>query len=426
MVACTGLTWLSQSPLVPQSQFMFFIALAWSALISALFLSRSQPQQQPPPWRLIMGYALFARAICCLALPIYEDDGARYLWDGWMTITARDPYALPPAHWFTAGGLPIWTGPVLDTINHPDLPTIYGPGCQLGFMLAACLKAGSWWAWKVILGGAELATLCLVSRKFPPHAILVYAWCPLGLCETWINGHPDALAVLPLTAAFIIFHSRPWLAGTLLGIALATRLHLVPIALVFVVLGGWRIGFTAGLAVISLYLPFMVMGSDPGLHTTMIMAATWEFNSFLPAILRPWCGVHTVPIANVVSMCGTVAIVILCRQRKTQLADTVLVTTCWWLFCALVVNPWYVVALLPFAAYRLQPWVLGIMAALPLSYVRGITTADGVLLPFDHAWWIRPGEVAIAIGLGLLLARALVGGRPDERNPPMTQFSVLN
>jgi hypothetical protein len=392
--------------------------LAWSALISALFLSR----WQPPPMRLVIGYALFARAICCLALPIYEDDGARYLWDGWMAITGRDPYVLPPAHWFTASDLPTWTGPVLDAINHPDLPTIYGPGCQLGFMLAAGIKAGSWWAWKLVIGSAELGTLWLLVSKLPPRGFLIYAWCPLGLCETWINGHPDALAVLPLTACFLFFQTRPWLAGALLGIALATRLHLMPIALVFGVVGGWRIGLSGGLAVMALYVPLMAMGSDLGLHTTLTMATTWEFNSFLPAVLRPWCGVHTGTIANLISMCGMVAIVMVSRQRKAHVADTVLLTTCWWLWCALVVNPWYVVALLPFAAYRLNPWVLGIMAALPLSYVRGITTADGLLLPFDHAWWIRPGEVAITIGLGMLLAQALVGNRREECKSPMTPF----
>ena len=89
----------------------------------------------------ILALALLLRVIAAFASPLLEDDHHRYLWDGWRSATALDPYRLPPSAWFGDGSLAQRWQDVLSAINHPDLPTIYGPLLQGLFALGQIGRA---------------------------------------------------------------------------------------------------------------------------------------------------------------------------------------------------------------------------------------------------------------------------------------------
>ena len=384
---------------VPYWLFFTVHGLAWAAVLVAAAAWR--PAQ--PMTMVIIGYALAVRIVAALALPVYEDDGARYLWDGWQLSTGHDPYAVAPEAFFSASGLPLWTQNILDRINHPHLRTIYSPVCQVAFATAATLCPGSWWTWKILLCLTELGTLYLVARYLPPRTLLWYAWCPLGLFETWINGHPDALAILPLTAGLAVIARRPACGGLLLGLATVTRMQMLPVAMVQLLHGSWRcVAAAIGVAVV-IYLPLLACGSDVGIGATQTMAHEWEFNSFLPAIMRPLLGQVTPQFMMAVGVSGMAGIALYSRSRKTDPHQAGLMAMLWWLACSPVVNPWYALAMLPLLT---SGWctavAVGVCAALPLSYVRGLPEADGSLRLFDHTWWVRPGEVALMVVVGVI------------------------
>ena len=71
----------------------------------------------------------------------------------------------------------------------------------------------------------------------------------------WVNAHPEALAVVPLFAAYLILRPRPFLTGILIAAALATRLQVLPIAVMMIVFGGWRTAMAVGLGLTTLYGP---------------------------------------------------------------------------------------------------------------------------------------------------------------------------
>jgi hypothetical protein len=67
-----------------------------------------------------------------------------------------------------------------------------------------------------------------------------------------------------------------------------------------------------------------------------------------------------------------------------------------------VVNPWYMLWLLPFVA--LFPSVTGIAACMvvTLSYAHGLNLNEAGLAPYEHPWWVRPAEIAaVCLGLGV-------------------------
>lgn len=397
-IAFATLSLASWQGTVPYWLFCAAHGMAWCALLIAAAAAAAWRSAQPMT-AVIVGYALAARLVAALALPIYEDDGARYLWDGWQLSTGHDPYAAAPEVWFAVSGLPPWTQDILDRINHPHIRTVYSPVCQAVFAAAATLSPGSWWAWKALLCLAELSTLYLVVKFLPKQTLLWYAWCPLGLFETWINSHPDALAVLPLTAGLAVMARRPACGGLLLGMATATRIQMVPVVVIWLLNGSWR-RIAGAVAVVSLiYLPLVAGGSDVGIGATRLMANTWEFNSFLPAIMRPVLGQVTPMCMTALGLSGILGIALWARSRHVDPNNAALMAMIWWLGCSPVVNPWYALAMLPLLT---SGWwtaiALGICAALPLSYVRGVMSTDGTQQLFDHAWWIRPGEIGL-IGL---------------------------
>jgi len=57
-----------------------------------------------------------------------------------------------------------------------------------------------------------------------------------------------------------------------------------------------------------------------------------------------------------------------------------------------VINPWYLLWLMPFACRypSLGIWVAS--AALLLSYATGLNLETSVLAPYEHPAWLRPAE----------------------------------
>lgn len=72
-----------------------------------------------------------------------------------------------------------------------------------------------------------------------------------------------------------------------------------------------------------------------------------------------------------------------------------------------VVNPWYLLWMLPFTALRPAAWSLAALALVSTSYLCGLHAGAAALGPYEHPAWLRPLEYG-----GIALA-GLAGGRGD-------------
>lgn len=398
LVGWGTLAWRSQGEGAMLSGMLVTMAVAWAALAWAMAHASRRDSLS------ILVFGLGFRIVAFTAQPVMEDDHYRFLWDGYRFAATGNPYAEAPRELFTDPTVPAEFRPILDRINHPDVPTIYGPLTEWMFRLGYAIAPAQLWPWKLILLGADLAVLLLLWLDLNTKGRLLLAWCPLSIFETGFNAHPDALALALLLAAWCLGRRGQIVAaGIVAGLAISAKLFavlLVPFIL-------WRFGrrgwFAVAATVAAVYAPFWLGGSAADFGGLRAMAAEWEFNSSIfavvaalssPAAARAMCGLAF----------GAIWLVLLARWRtpsaspaQHQLPPGEWIYG-WFLLLSAVANPWYALWLWPFVAARISATGLCALAAVSLAYGTGLNLGDTSLGNFGHPWWLRLVEFG-AIGI---------------------------
>ena len=400
--------WLSlqsnQESLVPLSQYLTALSLCWTCLLF-VFFSWSR-EEEGSYFKHILFWALIFRAIGFFGQPIYEDDHFRYLWDGRTLLESGNPYAKSPDEFFQDQTISENFQNILSNINNPDIPSIYGPVSQFTFGLAYSLAPASLKALKLILLIADLLTLwILMSFAGSTRCLLLYAWCPLLIQETSFSAHIDSLGIFFLMSSLLFLKKGKYSAsGAMLACSLGVKLFAALLA-PFVLIRAGRSGRLIFFLVLFLvYLPFISQEGHAGLTTSQDFFSNWEFNSSVYALLSGW---FSAKIAK--ALCLLFFMLFYCfylqsyfnnPELKTPRGDWVFAV--WFLFSA-VVNPWYLLWLLPFAVLRPSLWAFSALAAVSLTYIHGLTFGDPSLLPYHHPVWLRPLEFSI-IAIALLIS----------------------
>jgi len=400
-VSYAVLAWASRQP-GNLSLLLFYgcLAAASAACIGAfLYLRKCGVSLTDLRW--IAVYAVVFRVIGFLGQPIYEDDFYRYLWDGRAFALTGNPYQQPPAASFSDEAVPPEFEDILSRINFPELPTIYGPACELLFLASYWISPGDLWPMKLLFLAADMGLLWVLWKMIGPAAGLVlYAWSPLLIKEIAFTSHTDVLAAFLLFAGMERMAARrAGSAAGLLGLAVAARFFvilLIPALLWRQRARIWAI-FTGVL--LAMYLPFTLRGSADG-ASMVTFASGWEFNSFAFAVLAQWLGGTGGRAA-----CGVLflAFYVWWFRKNAGTApirgDLLLAAL---FLISPVVNPWYLVLLIPFVALQPSAWGITALTTVLLAYC----TAGNLQLTgmggFDHPWWVRPLEmfpVALAVAL---------------------------
>lgn len=419
LIAWTTLAVLSHSyARVPITLFGAIMAVAWGATIAAWRQAAAVPRRALI-LRIWIGAIAF-RLVGVAAVPIFEDDFYRFLWDGWVFATTGNPYGVAPADYFGRTDVPDAMLAVLDGINHPDVPTIYGPVAQWGFRLSHALAPGALWPWKLLLLAAELVTVRLMLLVAPAPGVVLFAWCPLLIQETAFNAHPEALGVVFLVAALVCLdRGRLTLAAAAFGLAAGVKPIgglLAPLALLGMSRRTW---LSLAATTLVLWAPFLTHGTAPwtGLAT---FARDWEFNSSVFGVVSALIGPNGARVA-----CGLLMMIgyALLLVRATRRASAPHEPMGWrrdglWVYGGLfvlspVVNPWYLAWLLPFVAAAPSAVGIAALAAVSTAYLHGMNLGDEALGLYGHPVWLRPLEY----GLPLLVAMAGVIGRIGRSLP---------
>lgn len=375
-------------------------AIGWIALGWVLLHFR-QIDIPPAASLSILAWAGAFRLAAGLGAPLLDDDFARYLWDGWRLVASGNPYSRTPADFFADPGVPESLRGVLDQVNNPALPTIYGPGLQAWFGLAAMVAPGALWPWKVLAMAADAGIVALLVRRAGLRAALLYSWCPLVIRETAGNVHAEVFAVLPLLLAWDAARRQAFVrAGVLLGWALASKITVLP-AVPFLLGAPWHRprAWAAALGIVlALYAPFWIQGGPADSASLQTFLRSWEFNSSLVGLLGRWLDpfwARALPQALALMCMATWWL-----RWKGNLPERARLD---WVFgiqlaAAAVVNPWYLLWIAPFAAMHPTCTAWTALAAVPLSYATSLNLGLNLAGPYEHPAWVRPLEYGLILG----------------------------
>lgn len=401
---------LSRQATLDLTSYLTLIGLAWIGFGLAWGTSRSGASGGISS---LLVWAVIARVAAFASAPLLEDDPWRYLWDGYQTSVRGHPYGRAPAESFQDPGVPVVMQRVLDRINHPDLPTVYGPTAQLAFFVSHLVSPGTLWPWKLMLAVADLFVLLQLLRQGSRGAGAFWAFCPLILQCTYASAHLDGLAVsLAVAAGAIAPRSHPTARhGWWLALAVGTR----PFALL---LSPWllqrsRVAWLHFcLGTVLLHVPVILGGGWPLPPEVASRLGGWEFNpsvyAWFAAIMDP-VAARWILIGVFVLVWGRLVRRFLKATDQRLPGSTpappgdVLFGTLW--LVSPVVNPWYLLWMAPYVALRPSGWSVAALAAVALSYVTGLRTGDDSLGAFGHPAWVRPveyGLIAVAGGVDLL------------------------
>ncbi len=409
------LAWLARAPGEPNPWAFLALAGAIQLLAVGVFVLLGR-RAAALSGRRVLGYALVFRLIGVVGGPFLEDDHFRYLWDGYRFAEDGTPYGAPPEAWFGDPGVPGEYRMILDQVNNPDLPTVYGPTAQVLFLLARYLSPARITGLQILLVGFDLLLIALLLRLAPTRAVLLHAFSPLVVKEVAFAAHPDGFAVCLLFAAVVLSLRRRFSGASLiLAFAVGAKVFALAAAPFVLCRAGWRhrAAFLATLTL--LYLPFVLQGGTD-LSTLLVMAREWQFNAPVFGVLAMW-----LPDGAARIVCGTLflSVAALLFERFRRESATVFRGDL--LFGALlvlapVVNPWYLLFVLPFSVVHPTPWAWTASGSVLLSYLTGLNLNDLSLHPYGHPDWVLPVEYGL-IGLAAVagFARRRLRGRFGSR-----------
>lgn len=420
LAAYAALAWQQQRGGVHPAQLIVASAVIWLAMLAAI---RACPA---PGWRLVFGFAIAFRLVGLWGGPILEDDYFRYLWDGYRLLSTGSPYGAAPADSFGDAGLTPQLQAVLSGINHPGLPTIYGPTLQWLFAAAYALGGGHVLGLQALFSVVDTLLLCMLWRLAGDKRwVWLYAWCPLVVTEIAFTAHPDGVLGLLMFAACVLrSRGQPMGAAVVLGMALAAKPVAIIIAPYVLWRSQWRAWMLAGLTLMAAYLPFVLQGAA-GWFSLQVFAEQWVFNPALYALLQPlWPGhARALGVLAFLALWAAMFVHHMRRPDATRCVPRIDLLVIALLAWSPVINPWYLLWALPFAALHPSRTVWVASATLLLAYAHGVYWPELGARPFELPAWLSALEfLPVAIAAAWDYRDPLPNGRaagPRSASRPM-------
>jgi hypothetical protein len=227
----------------------------------------------------------------------------------------------------------------------------------------------------------------------------LYALSPLVVKEISFTAHPDGLVSLLLLAAVAArVEGRCGMAGAWLGLAIGGKVFAAALA-PFIL---WRARPRAAIASVAvlalLYAPFLGQGAD--FRSLFTFAARWEFNPALFALFR-----LALPDGVARAAAGAAYLLLLLQLWRLHTKDVKGSSPPRgdWVLGGLllfspVINPWYLLWILPFAALfpSRAAWTASLLLLLAYAHPLG---------RYDLPVWVSVAEflpIAVALVFDLL------------------------
>lgn len=355
------------------------------ALSGQIDLSRKQ----------ILFLSLAVKLPLVFSAPFLSDDIYRYVWDGIISTHGINPYAHPPNSANLAEFAAGYNFHAL--INHPQLATLYLPALQVVFALAAAL-GGELALLKLIFLAFDVAAFFVLAELLPKNtqskALLIFAFHPLILMETYSSGHFEIIFVffvLLMLHSKAREHRRDFFLGTLLGV-LTKGFNI----LYLFYSRRWLATLTLSAAVLSLSLALLTSSEESGLTA---YHGQFSFNNPIYRFfhffwMESYHGINAVlPYAAFnkgLTLLVVSAASLLCfRPVRQNFERFVLFITCIVIFASSTIHPWYLIILVPLSLLCQNKTLLALTYTTSLAYVVLIGYFEtGTWQENDHFMWI--------------------------------------
>jgi len=379
---------------------------------------------QDIPIKLFWLITIIIHAIALFGIALYEDDYFRFIWDGWQTLNGT-PYGIPPAHFYADENIPGNLWPVLDYVNNPEVPTIYGPTLQFIFAAIYWLAGTDPMGLRIIFALCNLILIAILLKRHSPAITALYAWCPLVVVETIVHIHPDIVMVLFLAAGLWCIVRHPIWAGIFWGTAAATKI---------IALAAWPLMlrwpkkalFSAIITCAILYGYFALLGPSLGFDSTSTFANTWLFNPMGLDLLAIFVSEHIARL--LAALIGIILILFIHARTRDKNYPPLAAIFGIILFFAPAVNSWYMIWMLPFAIHipkngRRLIWPFVAASFIPLSYITGLTLDTETLREFEvhpAAWWSQVIIILTALSYDLIQSKQKI----SDKKPLKTRIEA--
>ncbi|WP_108976618.1 hypothetical protein [Leptospira ryugenii] len=341
---------------------------------------------------LLFSLLYLVRFIFCFAPAFWEDDWARYLWEGNLILKNDSPYLRSPEFFFQNQTFPISPEEesILSQINHPDWTSIYSPGINLYFALLSFLSPLSFIVFKASYLFFDLIICFLIWKVRGIWFALSFAALPILTKEVYLNGHFELIGLTFFAMSLYWIREKPRaISFFCLGIATHCKLWF-GIALPFYLCfhsehkdpkeNIWKIlklsiYFLLGyLSFFFLAELFQLKGSALSIRNLILFTREFQFNSIAVTLVK-FCNL---PNENLILLLLVVFAILaeLYFYRKSSwehLLQTL--TRSFLLFFVLspVVNAWYCLAFLPLFYFqkeipRANQWILFVWQCAYLTY----------------------------------------------------------
>ena len=239
--------------------------------------------------RHILIVAVVLRGFAFTMPPTLSDDVQRYLWDGLVTLEGGNAFERKPSDPSNPLMALLRDRIPLAELNSPDYFTVYPATSQIIFSIGALgerLHEG-WGIWtiKLAFGLCELAGLWLLSRirGVRAPALLLYAWHPAVVVESWGQAHSEAAAVgLIVVCCWAIGRGRGLLAVMALVLAGWVKLHPLVLLPWLLAVVGWGRWWMIAVTSFVVWLPFWAPFVSENLKDSMdLYTGAFEFNAGL-------------------------------------------------------------------------------------------------------------------------------------------------
>ena len=341
-------------------------------------------------WGDVLLFALLFRAAGVMGYPVLEDDHFRYLWDAWVFWNTGSPYGVPPSDYFDVDLDAVAAG-LLDGINYPDVPTVYGPTAQWLFAASYWLSPGAIWPLQLLTALADIGIVLLLRQLVALRWVVLYAWSPLLVKEFAFTAHIDVVGAFLLFAAIVALH-RVRVAGIAVGVLLALAAGVKVFALLavpFLLQNAWRGWLGFGVAACLLAVPLLGVSALEAVTNPGVIAAAW-FPAGLTAMGQSWlfnAGLYLAALEII----GWAAI----TPMKLVLGFAFLIVSGWGLFwsCRSLVWPWRVAGHNMFSPHRtvaVTGYVVVLSGLMGLLFLLILP----VFNPWYLVWWLPIALVA--------------------------------
>jgi hypothetical protein len=382
----------------------FFLAAACGLYLIIVGIARSYYMSKFHLAGIIF-VGVLLRLIMMLPILSESTDCYRYLWDGAVTAHGINPYLYSPESIGETRNendnstlsylrqLSEKAGKTFSGINNPWLRTIYPPAAQGLFALAYWLTPFEMTGWRLILLAFDIIAIIVLSSllrnlKLPLAFLVIYLWNPLLLYETHCRGHLDLIVgVLVLLFALSLIHQKPVTAGTMLAVAVGTKLW--PLLLVPFLIYSFRRNRTDMLKAAAVFvvltllimIPFFATLKHPSDSGTLVYTREWEVNAGI-YLAFDWLGWK---LSNVFgngfdgrifarAIIGLLVFMVsIWQARKTtndagQLSRSICLVFILLLLLSPTVHSWYYVVIIPLAALEFRWAFLIWTPLLPMTY----------------------------------------------------------